>query len=172
MNAALMAVLTDSERLLVAESEPAELARLDEDAAVALETRIRRARDKYTGQYRRTAAGRVPEQGGRGVARPQNRRAAMKAEAFEDALARISRRVSVLSRQAARELRAQRLAAARSGRRASPPPGAGAAAPGTGARVPHQGQVGDRSFRTPLTKKQRASTLARGARQQAKRDAR
>src|SRR5215469_11032040 len=102
MNAGLMAVLTENERLLVAETEPSELSRLDEDATVALETRIRRARNKYTGQYRRTAAGRVGEKGGRGIARPQNQQAAMKAEAFEEALARVSRRVSVLSRQAAR----------------------------------------------------------------------
>jgi hypothetical protein len=168
MNAGLMAVLTDDERLLIAETEPAELAGLDEDAAVALETRIRRARGKYTGQYRRTAAGRVAEQGGRGLARPHNQRAAMKAEAFEEALARISRRVSVLSRHAARELRAQRLAAARSGRGA--PPGAATTGLGAGVTVPRQGQVDDRSFRTPATEKRRASTLARGARQQAKRD--
>lgn len=85
MNAALMAVLTDCERLLVAETEPTEIAGLDEDAAVALETSSRRACDKYTGQYRRTV---------------------------------------------------------------------------------------DRTFRTPVTEKRRASTLAHGARRQAKRDAR
>jgi ribonuclease D len=171
MNAALMAVLTDNERLLVAETEPTELAELDEDGAVALEARVRRARAKYTGQYRRTAAGRVAEKGGRGMARPQNQRAAMKAEAFEEALARVSRRVSVLSRQAARELRAKRLAAARGGR-ASAPPGGAAAGPGASVPVPRQGQVDDRSFRTPATEKRRASALARGARRQAKRDAR
>lgn len=169
MNAALMAVLTDKERMMVAETEPGELARLDEDAAVALETSVRRARDKYTGQYRRTAAERVAEKGGRGMARPQNKRAAMKAEAFEEALSRVSRRVSALARQAARELRAQRLAAARSSRGAAAP---GAAGAGVGVSVPRQSQVDDRSFRTPVTEKRRASTLARGARQQAKRDAR
>ena len=168
MNEGLMAVLTDNERLLVAETGPAELAGLDEDAAVALETRIRRARDKYTGQYRRMAAGRVAEHGGRGMARPQNQRAATKAEAFEDALARVSRRVSVLARQAARELRAQRLAAARSGRGAAAPPGAVTAGPGVAVSVPRQGQRDDRSFRTPATEKRRAATLARGARQQGK----
>jgi hypothetical protein len=170
MNAGLMAVLTENERLLVAETEPGELATLDEDAAVELETRIRRARNKYTGQYRRTAAGRVAEQGGRGTARPQNRRAAMKAEAFEEALARASRRVSVLSRQAARSLRAQRLAAARRDRGGGSA-GALSASRGVGVAVPRQGQVDDRSFRTPVTEKRRASTRARGARQQARRDA-
>jgi len=167
MNAALMAVLTDSERLLVAETEPAELTGLDEDAAVALETRIRRARTKYTGQYRRSAAERVRTQGGRGQARPQNRRAAMKAEVFEEALARVSRRVSVLSAQAARELRRERLAVARGSTKPRPAP-----AQSPGVAIPRQGQVADRSFRTPLTKKQRASTTASGARRQAKRDSR
>jgi hypothetical protein len=171
MNAGLMAVLTENERLLVTETEPTELSQLDEDAAVALETKIRSARNKYTGQYRRTAAGRVEKKGGRGIARPENQRAAMKAEAFEEALARVSRRVSVLSRQAARELRAIRIAAARSGR-GSAPRGAAAAGTRSGAAVPRQSQVSDRSFRTPATKKRRATTLARGARSQAKRDSR
>ncbi|HEX7995766.1 MAG TPA: hypothetical protein VF506_17750 [Streptosporangiaceae bacterium] len=169
MNAGLMAVLTDNERLLVAETEPKELAELDEDAAVALETRVRRARNKYSGQYRRTAAGRVAEQGGRGMARPQNQRAAMKAEAFEEALARVSRRVSALARQAARELRAQRLAAARRARGVPPRAVMSGSSIGT---VPRQAQVDDRSFRKPVTEKQRASRLASGARKQAKRDAR
>jgi hypothetical protein len=172
MNAALMAVLSDNEQMLVAETEPSELAGLDEDDAVALETRIRRARNKYSGQYRRMAAGRVPEQGGRGMARPMNKRAAMKAEAFEEALARVSRRVSILSRRAARDLRRERLAAARGD--GQPP--AAAAAPAarkrSGASVPKQSQVSDRSFRTPATEKQRAATKARGARVQAKRDSR
>jgi hypothetical protein len=170
MNAGLMAVLTDNERLLVAETEPTQLSRLDEDDAAALETRIRRARNKYSGQYRRTATERVIEQGGRGKARPQNLRAAMKAEAFEEALARVSRRVSDLARQAARDLRAERLEAARSSRGGAPRGATGR--PGVGMSVPRQGQVDDRSFRTPVTEKRRASALARGARQQAKRDTR
>src|SRR5689334_9037186 len=81
MNASLLAVLNDAERLLVAETGRAELAALDEDAAIELETRIRRARNKYVGQYRRTASAAVAEHGGRGRARPENKRAAMKAEA-------------------------------------------------------------------------------------------
>jgi hypothetical protein len=169
MNAGLMAALTDSERLLVTETEPAQLAVLDEDAAVVLEGRVRRARNKYTGQYRRMAAARVPRQGGRGMARPQNRRAALKAEAFEDALARVSRRVAVLARQAARELRTERLAAARRIPRGRGP---AAPAPASGPGTPRENQVQDRRFRTPATEKQRASTLARGARRQAKRDSR
>src|SRR6185437_833123 len=59
MNASLLAVLSDAERLLVAQTEPAELAALDEDAAIEFEARIRRARNKYVGQYRRGASTRV-----------------------------------------------------------------------------------------------------------------
>jgi hypothetical protein len=173
MQAGLLAVLSDSERRLVAETEPAELAELDEDAAIALESRIRRTRNKYTGQYRRMAAARVPEQGGRGMARPQNTRAAMKAEAFEQALAQVSRRVSALSRQAARQLRGERLSAARGARsrlgRAASTPATGRP---NGRGVPRQGQADDRSFRAPVTEKRRASTKAHGARRQARRDAR
>jgi len=65
----------------------------------------------------------------------------MKAEAFEETLARVSRRVATLARQAAAALRAERLAAAR-------------------------------ALRSPRTEKQRAGTLASGARRQAKRDSR
>ena len=66
MNASLLAVLNDGERLLVAETGRAELAALDEDAAIDLEGRIRRARNKYVSQYRRNASARVAERGGPG----------------------------------------------------------------------------------------------------------
>jgi hypothetical protein len=173
MNASLLAVLNDAERLMVAETGRAELAALDEDAAIELETRIRRARNKYVGQYRRGASAAVAEHGGRGRARPENRRAAMKAEAFEEALSRVSRRVATLSRQAAAELRAERLAAARAAKQGRGPE-AGAAAPAVGRQGPTvTGKpAGDRALRSPASQKQRASTRAMGARQQAKRDSR
>jgi hypothetical protein len=56
MNASLLAVLNDAERLLVAETERDQLAALDEDGAIDLEARIRRARNKYVSQYRRGAS--------------------------------------------------------------------------------------------------------------------
>jgi hypothetical protein len=173
MNASLLAVLNDAERLLVAETERAELAALDEDAAIELEARIRRARNKYVGQYRRAASAAVPEHGGRGRARPENKQAAMKAEAFEEALSRVSRRVATLARQAAAELRTERLTAARAAKQGRGPRGR-AAAPGTSRKGPTvSGQpTGDRALRSPASEKQRASTLAAGARRQAKRDSR
>jgi hypothetical protein len=171
MNASLLAVLTDAERLLVAETDRAALAALDEDAAIELETRIRRARNKYTGQYRRAASARVAEHGARGKARPENKRALMKAEAFEEALSRVSRRVATLARQSAAELRAERLAAARAVRQGRGPRGrsAGPAAGRQGPAVTGE-PTGDRALRSPRTEKQRASTLASGARRQAKQD--
>jgi len=173
MNASLLAVLNDAERLLVAETGRAELAALDEDAAIELETRVRRARNKYVSQYRRGASAAVAEHGGRGKARPENKRAAMKAEAFEEALSRVSRRVAVLARQAAAELRAERLAAARAARQGRGPE-AGAALPAVGRTGPMvTGEpTGDRALRSPASEKRRASTRATDARQQAKRDSR
>ena len=173
MKASLVAVLNDAEQLLVAETEPAQLAGLDEEAAIELETRIRRARNKYVGQYRRAASARVAEAGGRGTARPENQRAAAKAEAFEEALARASRRVSVLARQAAAQLRAERLEAARAGKQRQGPNGA-RSTPGSGrkGRATSGAPTGDRALRSPASEKRRAGTLASGARRQAKRDAR
>jgi len=173
MNASLLAVLNDAERLLVAQTGRAELAALDEDAAIELEARIRRARNKYVGQYRRTASAAVAEHGGRGKARPGNKRAAMKAEAFEEALSRVSRRVAALARQSAAELRAERLAAARAARQGQGPGTGGAASPAGRKGPAVTGEpTGDRALRSPATAKRRASTRAAGARQQAKRDSR
>jgi len=173
MNASLLAVLNNAERLLVAQTERAALAALDEDAAIDLEARIRRARNKYVTQYRRNASARVAEHGARGAARPENTRAAMKAEAFEEALSRVSRRVAALARQAAAELRAERLAAARAAKQGRGP-AAQVAAPAAGVRGPTVtgGPTGDRALRSPRTEKQRAGALASGARRQAKRDSR
>ena len=173
MNKSLLAVLNDAERLLVAQTGRAELAALDEDAAIELEARIRRARNKYVGQYRRAASTAVAGHGGRGKARPENTRAAMKAEAFEEALSLVSRRVAALARQSAAELRAERLAAARAAKQLRPP-GARSAAPPAARKGPAvTGEpAGDRALRSPATAKRRASTRAAGARRQAKRDSR
>ena len=173
MKASLLAVLNNSERLLVAQTEPAELATLDEDAAMEFHGRIRRARNKYVSQYRRAASAAVAEHGGRGKARPENMRAAMKAEAFEEALSRVSRRVAALARQSAAELRAERLAAARAAKQGQGP-GARGAVPAAGPKGPAvTGEpTGDRALRSPVMAKRRASTRASGARRQAKRDSR
>lgn len=109
----LLTSLTAGERDLVRETEKERMAELDEDALVELHRRIRRARNKYVGLYRREAAERVRDVGGRGAARPRNRRNAGRAEVFEDALARVSRRLALVAKQSAADLKAERLAAAR-----------------------------------------------------------
>ena len=173
MNASLLTVLNSSERLLIAQTERAELAALDEDAAIELEARIRRARNKYVSQYRRGASAAVREHGGRGRAAPENTRAVMKAEAFEEALSRVSRRVAVLARQSAAELRAERLAAARAARQGHLPDARVAAPAGDRTGPALTGEpIGDRAPRSPASERERASTRAQGARWQAKRDSR
>ena len=107
---ALLNSLTERESALVRETEPERLGALDEDALAELHLRIRRARDKQVKIYRRQAAALVPDVGGRGTARPKNTRNRGKAEVFEDALARVSRRhaserATVARRQARRDAR-------------------------------------------------------------------
>ena len=113
MNRALVNSLPDADRLLLAETEPAALADLSEDGLVALHDRIRRQRNKYTGMYRREAATRVAASGGRGKARPTNTRNRDRAEAYEDALSRVSTKLAAAARRSAAELRAERIQAAR-----------------------------------------------------------
>jgi hypothetical protein len=170
MDAGLLAVLTDAERLLVAETERAVLEALDEDQAVALHVRVRRARGKYVGQYRRAAAARVPEQGGRGKARPANTRARQKAEVFEEALSRVSARLGVLAAEAAQQLKAERLELAQSVRWGGT--GGDGAGPMPRDSSVAGGPSGDRALRNPASEKRRADTTAAGARRQAKRDSR
>ncbi|HSZ42045.1 MAG TPA: hypothetical protein VK817_18980 [Trebonia sp.] len=170
MDAATRAVLNDNENLLIAETGRDALALLDEDDAIQLETRIRRARDKYVSQYRRAASAKVPEQGGRGRARPENAHAARKAEAFERALSQVSRRVAVLARESAAALRAERLELARGARQQD--------WPGSEETVPRQrrrgsdapARSGERALRNPASERDRSQTLAQGARKQARRD--
>jgi hypothetical protein len=165
-----LSLLTDAERMLVLETEARELAALDEDALVELHTRIRRARGKYVGQYRRGAAGRVGAVGGRGKANAQNQRARDKAEVFEAALARVSTSLAKAAKASAAQLKAERLAAA--GAVTSTPPKGTSAARKAPARTAAPASPVPSSKKAPVTRKRNASTLATGARRQAKRDAR
>ena len=164
MRRAMIATLSDSEYRLVADTEKDPLSKLDEDELLDLHGRIRRARNKYTGIYRRTAATRIAEAGARGEAYAQNQRDRDKAEVFEDALARVSRRIAVVARHAALELRAERLEAVRNagtGPKASASP---ASTVGPGVARSHQKTTGGL--------KRDAGTRAMGQRRQAKKDAR
>jgi hypothetical protein len=158
----VMTSLSEPDLGLVRETQRARLLELDEDALLDVHRRVRRARNKHVGIYRRAATDRVEPRGGRGIARPENRRNAERAEVFEDALARVSRRLAVAARDSAAELKAERLDAARKG-------GTGptkASANSQKALVSSAQKV----KKSPARKKRDASTLAAGARRQAKRD--
>jgi hypothetical protein len=175
MKQSLVAMLNDSEQSLVRETEPARLAQLDEDELIELHGRVRRARTKYTTQYRRGAARRVTKDASRGRASATNQKAAAKAEIFEDVLARVSRRLATVARAAASDLRSSRLEAARAG--AAPTTRPGRTKPARTAKARTRGRApvkrgGDDQLRSPSRKKAAASTRATGKRRQAKRDSR
>ena len=115
------------------------MAELDEDQVAALHARIRRARNKYSGKYRRRAARGVSGSGGRGKSFKKNQRARDKAEVFEDALARVSRRLSELARESAEELKQERLEAARAAKAGQKPGARPAAKPVPREQVPSAG---------------------------------
>ena len=165
MNRTITNSLTEAELALVRETDRDRLAGLDEDALAALHDRIRRARTKHVAIYRRTGAATVEAKGGRGVAKERNARNAAKAEVFEDALARVSRALAAAARASATALRAERVAAARSERSAGPRRGPGSGPDGTPASRP---RAVPRD--APARRKRDASTLATGARRQARRD--
>ena len=159
--------MSDAELGILRETEPAALAPLDEDALLDLHTRVRRARNKHVGQYRRGAGARVGEAGARGAAYSRGQRSRDKAEVFEVALARVSTALAKAARRSAAELRAVRLAAARSD--GTGPAGAARAADSPAPATPATKRAAAKS---PARKKQEASSLAEGARRQARRDAR
>jgi len=176
MEKRMLAVLTDTERLLVAQTDKASLAKLDEDGLADLHDKIRRARNKASGQYRRGASARVKDVGGRGKANAQNQRARDRAEVYEVALAAVSTALAAAARRSAAELKADRIAQARAGRpatkaatsttakRAAAPAERTPAAPArtaSGSRRP-----------APSQAQKNAQTKAAGARRQAKRDSR
>lgn len=159
---AVMNSLTEAELVLVRETAPDRLATLDEDELLDLHARIRRARNKKVKVYRRRAAARVEEAGGRGKAYAKNSRRRVKTEIFEDALARVSDAVAAAARASADTLRRERIAEAppREAKKSTEP------------RRRTGSQVLDRQPNHAGIPKQRASTRAVGARRQARKDAR
>lgn len=103
----------------------------------------------------------------RAAGRAANLRNAGKAEVFEDALARVSRRLAAVARQSAQELKDERLELARN----DPPMSSdGVGGKGKG-KVKSEGKTRIDSTRDSSgRKKYEASTIAAGARRQAKKD--
>ena len=165
MNKAFRKHLTDGEIDLIESTKPVNLSDLDEDALGDLHDRVRRASRKYRKMHRRQASQQVRRDGSRAAASAKNQRSGVKAEVFEDALARVSRVLSKTAKESAAELKAERLAAAAS---VSSRPQAST----TRSKGPSGAGRKPAKKRTPVNKKKNASTLAAGARRQAKRDAR
>lgn len=161
-------MLNETEKALLRQAEGSALARLDEDELIDLHARVRRARKKYATLYRRRASSQVTQDADRAKAHAQHARTSAKAEAFEDALARVSRALAKAARSRAAALRAERLETARrqqgsSGRR---PAKKTRAKPSSGTRK------GTTRLRTPISKRASASARAATRREQAKRDVR
>lgn len=109
---ALANSLNKAEKDLLRGAEPKRMASLDEDGLIELHKRIRRARNKFAGIYRRQGSAKLGKKGGRGLAKEKNSRNAGRSEVFEDALARVSAQLAVVAAASADQLKAERLAAA------------------------------------------------------------
>lgn len=85
--------LTAQESSLIAESHPEALARMDEKSLKDLQSRLRQAREKNFSLLRRQGAARVESEGARGAAQPANEKRGEKVDVFDEALARVGRRL-------------------------------------------------------------------------------
>jgi hypothetical protein len=168
MNKATWAMLNESEKALLRQAEGSSLASLDEDELIDLHTRVRRARNKYATLYRRRASSQVKADAGRVKAHAQHARTAVKAEALEDALARVSQALAKAARARAAALRTERLETAQR-QPASPRRKASKKAPAKRARKARKGTT---QRRTPISKRASASARSRTRRTQAARDSR
>jgi len=168
MNKATWGMLNDVEKALLRETDKDALAGLDEDTLLDLHTRVRRARTKYSKLYRRRAGAAVGKDRTRAGAHPKNARTAAKAEAFEDALARVSRSLARAARASADALRTERLGQAKKAKdlpKKSPKKRSG------GSSSAKKASSGTRAPRkTPASKRARAAARSTQKRSQAKRD--
>lgn len=165
MRQSVLRSLSEKDTVLLLETKRKNLDALDEDSLVELHSRVQRARNKHVKNYRRGAASRVVKTGTRGGARPGNQKNRDRAEALEDALARVSRRLATVARQSATVLRAERLEAAR-GTGGGAPPGRSVS---KGGKRPND-RLDDRRPTNPARKKRVATSAAAGARRQARKD--
>lgn len=168
MNLTIVRSLTKAEQSLIMETRPRQLDGLDEDALIELHTRVRRARNKYAKLYRQQARAKVGKDRARGKASAKASPDRDRAEAFEDALARVSRRLARAARAAADQLREERLAAVKASKGGAKRKGAKAAG---GGKASGKGRTAAKG-KTPVSKRSNASGRAAKARKQAKRDAR
>ncbi len=163
---AIWGMLNDAEQALLRDAEPDALGSLDEDGLAALHDRIRRARNKYSKLYRRRAAAEVQAAGARSKGHDRHARTVIKAEAFEEALARVSQHLARVAKASAAELKAERIALAKAAK------GAGQGEPTAGAGKVGSGRATVASRRKPADERSNASTRSTNKRKQAARDER
>jgi len=164
----LLDMMNDSERELLRDVYDRKLGSLDEEELVELHNRVRRARTKYSKLYRRQAAAQVKKDKSRARASASNKRTALKAEIFEDALATVSRRLARVAWQSSDQLKKERLAAARRERKPTAAEAKGkASAKASTASLPAE----KRKQRTGASKRASAQARAANRRGQAKRAA-
>ncbi len=180
------ALLNGEERKLIRATQPARLKKLDEEQLLVLHARVRRARNKYSKNYRRGAASRVAKDRTRAYASKAYHRTAQKTEVFETALGRVSDALAAESHRSAKAIKTERLDAASKAKKAAQRKSAekkrvaaakkrAAAAKKGKARKGQQGSgkgKGKAPSKTPISKKGRATAKASGKRKQAKRDKR
>lgn len=159
-------VLKQGQRDVIRELEPARLELLDEEGLLQLHKRVRKARNKYTTNYRRKAADEVLEAGGRGAAANKSDKARARALVFEEALSMVSTELARVAHEAAEELKDERLERAAAGKSTGPETsGSGTSSTGNSGRArSHQKTTG--------AVKRDASSRSQGAQRQAKKDSR
>jgi hypothetical protein len=172
MKKSVLRSLSERDTVLMLETRRSNLDTLSEDELVALHSRVQRARNRHVTNYRRAGAAGVTDTGTRGAAREGNQLNRDRAEAFEDGLSRVSKRLAAVARASADQLRKERLAAAKAAKK-QPQPAPAAPAEGTAGPTTAGGRrVADRRVTSPAKKKEVASRAATGARKQARKDGR
>jgi hypothetical protein len=166
MDTSIWGMLNDAEQELLRSVDSDGLAGLDEDDLAALHDRVRRARNKYSKLYRRRAAGEVAASGARAKGHDRHARTVIKAEAFEEALARVSQQLARAAKASAAALKTERLELARAAK------GAGAGTPTPGAGKVGRGRTATARRRPPIDEKSAAGTRSANKRRQAASDAR
>jgi hypothetical protein len=165
MKPKIRAMLNETEQALLRETKRRNLDRLDEDQLIELHARIRRARSKYVKLHRRRGAAQVRKDASRTRAAGAVSKTAVKAEAFEEALALVSARLARAAAESAEALKRERLAAAAAAKGSR----SGRPTPGEGKRTKQD--PGRSRQRSPIEKKRRASDRATKRRSEAKRAA-
>lgn len=159
-------VLKQDQLDLIRELEPARLELLDEEGLLQLHKRVRKARNKYTTNYRRKAADEVLEAGGRGAAANKSDKARARALVFEEALSIVSTELARVAHEAAEELKDERL------ERAGADKSTGPESSGTGTKSTTTSGRTRSHQKTTGGVKRDASSRSQGAQRQAKKDAR